>query len=319
MSYRGSILERMAVVSLPGLMGLIVVFVVGCNSSKTNSTAVRLDQLTDSRLNDVVRRSIAAMGNDLPRKQQLQIAAPSIATIFEPDGSRILVAQRHQVVIRENSVVSSVISKEPLGVLRERLSGNNNIEIENFIDGEVHQQQDSREVQAVAIKLFLESIAFAGVSSLLNDNMELRYLDKEDKGGRLHYKIEAGGKLLSNGTKKDSPTIADSLVVWIDAESYLIDRLWVRYSQSSVPSGFGYFTATIRDYKKVTASPTSEDTEALSLQLPSRIEIAPSNQYQQLSERNILVLEFRCFQAELSPAKNLIEKMDILLDKFRKD
>jgi hypothetical protein len=315
MSYRKSILERIAAVSL---LGMMVVCMVGCNSGKANSTVGRVDQLTDSRLDDVMRKSIAAMGNNISRKQQLQIAAPSIATIFEPGGSKTLVAQRHQVVIRENNVTTSVISKEPLGVLRERLSDNNNIEIENFIDGKAQQQQDSEEVQGVAIKLFLEGIAFAGASSLLNDNMELRYLDKEDKGGRLHYKIEASGKLLSNGTKKDSPAIAELLVVWIDAESYLIDRVWVRYSQSPAASGFGYLTATIHDYKKVTASPTSEGIEELSLQLPSRIEIAPSNQYQQMSERNILVLEFRCFQAELSPAKNLIEKMGILFDKSGK-
>jgi hypothetical protein len=315
MSYRKNILERIIAVSL---LWLMVISVVGCNSSKTNSTAVRLGRLTDPRLDNVMRKSIAAMGNNIPRKEQLQIIGPSIATIFEPDGSKTLVAQRHQVVIRENNVITSVISKEPLGVLREQLSNNNDIKIENFIDGKAQQQQDVEEVQGAALKLFLESIAFAGAVSLLNDNMELRYLDQEDKGGRLHYKIEVSGKLLSDGTKKDSPPIADLLVVWIDAESYLIDRLWVRYSQSPATSGFGYLTATICDYKKVTVSPASEDAKALSLQLPSRIEIAPSNQYQQLSERNILVLEFRCFQAELSPTKNLIEKMGILADKSNK-
>jgi len=219
------------------------------------------------------------------------------------------------VVIRENNVITSVISKEPLGVLREQLSNNSDVKIENFIDGKAQQQQNGEEVRGAALKLFLEGIAFAGASSLLNDNMELRYLDQEDKGGRLHYKIEVSGKLLSNGTKKDSPAIAELLVVWIDAESYLIDRLWLRYSQSPAISGSGYLTATIYDYKKVTASPASEDAEALSLQLPSRIEIAPSNQYQQLSQHNILVLEFQCFQAELSPIKGLIETMGILPDK----
>jgi hypothetical protein len=311
MSYHENI-ERIIIV---GVFWLTVIFAAGC-SGKANSTAVRLGRLTDSRLDAVMRKSIAAMGNNIPRKEQLQIVAPSIATIFEPGGSKSLVAQRHQVVIRENNVITSVISKEPMGVLREQLSNNSNVKIENFIDGKAQQQQDGEEVQGAALKLFLESIAFVGAVSLLNDNMELRYLDQEDKGGRLHYKIEVSGRLLSDGTeKKDSPPIADLLVVWIDAESYLIDRLWVRYSQSPASSGSGYLTATICDYKKVTASPASEDAKALSLQLPSRIEIAPSNQYQQLSERNILVLEFRCFQAELSPIKGLMETMGILPDK----
>ena len=43
----------------------------------------------------------------------------------------------------------------------------------------------------------------------------------------------------------------ETLIVWINAETFLFDRLWLRYTADQTKKLYGYLAANVHDYKEL--------------------------------------------------------------------
>ena len=136
----------------------------------------------------------------------------------------------------------------------------------------------------------------------------MRYVGLERKGGRLTHKIEISGEMIVGAKEEESSPkprfdlssvgefVAsfkgknkeyegdDQLVVWIDSETYLIDRLLLRYRDGLDPAeGFRYLGANVGGYQEVVEG----------MALPRYIGVVRSDRYHQFSEQEVLRIEYQ--------------------------
>lgn len=268
--------------SMTGFMVLGMVNLSGC-SHKKMTVRMKMGQLSDFKLDQVLRRNIEAIGGLDLWGEPLAVSAKVVASINNPDGGKSLIEQDHEI-ISDEQVSISVISDEAQGLLYETLDRNDRMTI-RMKSGESEEPiEDVVRVQGGAMKLYLEAIAVTGGIGILKDDLALRYRGLERKGGRYHHKLEATGRLYDRG-EVDYKTVDDMLVVWIDAETNLIDRIWVKYQRTDKPDEFGYLAVNVRNYT---------ETEN-GLKLPKYIAFVPSDANQQFSRSHILILEVRKF------------------------
>jgi len=206
--------------------------------------------LSSVQLNAVVRKNIEAMGGIDAWSRGQQIKARAIASVFEPDGSRSLLEQQHVIAIDTAGAFSVLISNdEPIGKSTEQLTNDGKVIRRQQIGDSVVPLENQEELDGAKLKLSLEAHAMTGAAGLLQDGLSLRYVGLERKGGRLHHKIEATGQVL-NRDLAEYKVVDDLLVAWVDAETYLFDRLLLRYQLPSKPDKFGYIAVNVGDYQR---------------------------------------------------------------------
>lgn len=274
--------KLLILISLTGVMALGMMNLSGCTKKKM-TVRMKMGQLSDFKLDQVLRKNIEVMGGLDIWGEPLVVSAKVVASINNPDGGKSLIEQEHEI-ISDEKVSVSVISDEAQGILYETLDSNDRMTIRMKSGESVVPIDDVVRVQGGAMKLYLEAIAITGGIGILKEDLALRYRGQERKGGRYHHKLEATGRLYDRG-EVDYKTVDDMLVVWIDAETNLIDRIWVKYQRADKPDEFGYLAVNVRNYTETDKG----------LKLPEYIAFVPSDANQQFSRRHILILEVRQF------------------------
>ena len=263
-----------------GILIFVTLFTFGC-SSRLELLEERLGMINDPRLDHVVRKNIEATGGLELWSQTESIAGDAIATVYEQDGSSSLIEQQHQISLGDRFSVT-VISKESSGELREHLDHLGRVKVIHEAAEEAILEQDRAILYGAGLKLLLEGQSITGLASLLEKDFTVRYSTLERKGGRASHKLEITGRLLARDSEDKTPAVDDLLVMWINAESFLVERLWFRYQKLEQTEKFGYLAAQVSDYRK----------ESGGLTLPWRIEFVSSNEHQHFSRSHILSLEF---------------------------
>ncbi len=284
--YPGS--RRQMVLAVMALVCMLVLF-CGC-ADPAGRLQERISSLNSTRLKIAVKDNLAAVGGLDTWSQVESLEAQVVATIFDSDVGRLLIAQRHTL---ENSkeFLFRVESFEARGTFTESLDGKGRVTVETGSDRELEQSF------AVGVKLLLESRALTGMLYFLNEGTPLQYLELERKGGTVHHKIRASGDFLYRQTEEDP--VDDVLVIWIDEENSLIDRIWFRYQKPDDPEAYGYMAVRVTDYR------TIELGRGQSLTLPYRLEFVPGDEQQQFSRRRILQLEVRDYQVRVKRQEKL--------------
>ena len=121
---------------------------------------------------------------------------------------------------------------------------------------------------------------------LLRDDLTIRYLGQQRKAGRLMHKIEISGLILGNPKLWDKQNQM-LLVAWIDIETRLFNRFWMRYPLGD--NQIGYLGLNMVDYRQTDQG----------LMLPGRIEVIRSDEHQQFGQDRILMVEYQQFDLEL--------------------
>ncbi|MCK4627660.1 MAG: hypothetical protein KAT56_01585, partial [Sedimentisphaerales bacterium] len=142
--------------------------------------------------------------------------------------------------------------------------------------------------------------ALTGCATLLREGLSLRYEGLERQGGRNNHKVEVSGRLLNRNKstgglfekatfwKNRSPekTLDDIAVLWINTETSLIERIWLRYQKPHRPKEFGYMAVNVLDYEQVGK-----------VKLPQRLEFVPTDEHQHFSRQNMMTVEFEYLTA----------------------
>ena len=268
-----------------GIVGMIGFWVIGCKSSPIDYIHERLGQQGDSRLNDTLRRNIIATGgvDNWNWAHRKSIEGNAIATVVGADDEKNLI-QQHHVMVPGERVIIEVYSKEADGILKEWIDDRGKI-LAMFQGNAAQTSFDPGTIDRYAANLRLKLISHAltGAIGLLQRDYTLRYLGQERKGGRLMHKIEVDGPLV-HPKQFDYSTTGNLMVAWIDAETYLFERLWLRYHLG--PEQFGYLAVNITDYVE-----TSQG-----LVLPRLLEFVRSDEHQQFGHVQLMSLEYQDLQ-----------------------
>ena len=237
------------------------------------------------------------------------IEGEAIATIRESAGGSWYVDQRHQLTPRKRGWLR-VSSNLPEGVGISQLDRKGRLKRELVrYDGKGEGQElTGGDWAEEAAKLRLLGQAMTQGYGLLKEGWAMRYVGLERKGGRLTHKIEISGEMIAPAkAKKPTPKLRlelsifgemieslkgrdkeyegdDQLVVWIDSETYLIDRLLLRYRSDSEPAGgLRYLGANVGRYQEVAEGMT----------LPRYIGVVRSDRYHQFSEQETWRIEYQ--------------------------
>ncbi|MFC1782372.1 hypothetical protein ACFL02_02160 [Planctomycetota bacterium] len=267
-------------------LGLLVItagVITGCAKNPAEHLRQRLAQLGDTRLDHAIRQSMVATGGIETWAHLQRIDGQAVAALADTQGGKTLIQQQHVIVPGER-VMISVSSKETNGVLLEWLDNKGRVQtIFQGEPGQVSLNPEMIDLYAAALRLRLLSQAMTGAMGLLQKDFILRYAGQERQGGRQTYKIEVTGPILGQD-QFDYGRTGNLLTVWIDAETFLFEKLWLRYHKDN--SEFGYLALNIADYAQ-----TSEG-----LVLPRHIEFVHSDEYQQFGHQYIMTLEYQKLQ-----------------------
>ena len=249
---------------------------IGC-TSRSEKMRVRMGSLGDTWLHTVVRKNIAATGGVERWARLDRIEGEALATLFDADGGRSLVAQQH-VIAAEGSLPMRMISQAPKGSWIEELAENGDCRVFLAEAGQTMPITDVGTIRGAGLKLLLLRQAMLAGVGLLDQDCQLRYLGQERKAGQQMHMVEMTGQI---------PGVGDAgavMVLWFDNETFLLERLWLRYR--NVPAGaedsFGYLAANISAYKKTPDG----------LILPTKIELLRSDEHQQLGEKRFVVVAY---------------------------
>jgi hypothetical protein len=275
--------------NLAGLrIGLVLltaaVLTTGC-SNPTKQMRERIFSLSDTRLKTVLQQSLAVSGGLEAWGRLDQIDGQAITTVHEPEGNQALIEQQCRF-LPDKKIGVSVTSHEPTGTLTEMLDrkGNPHIYLQGLADTQYETNREK--LYGAAIKLRVLAQAMTGPAGLLAEDLELRYVGPERKGGRMMHKIEVTGALLPSPSD-DEYQGGNLLVVWIDSQTHQISRLWLRYYQRD--KNFGYLALNIGIYENVPGG----------FLLPTYISYSHSDRHQQFSEQQMMTVEFQELQTVL--------------------
>lgn len=274
--------RKMQIGRLVGSLLLLVgLCLAGC-ADPAEKMRKRLGEVADMRLHSALRGSLAATGGLENWASLRRIEGDVLATVFEPDGQQVLVQQQHLIVPGDKLSVK-IYSNEPGGLLQEQLDRKGRVRL--LIQGQVKAlpPTDPDELRGTNIKLRLLAQALTGAAGLLREGYQLRYAGSERKGGRLMHKIEVTGPILGSSPPLEAAD-GNLLVIWIDARTSLVDRLWLRFRLDD--GKFGYLAVNVDKYMKTPQG----------LLLPQYIVFMRGDEYQQFSERQLLLFEYQHLQ-----------------------
>ena len=286
----------------------------GCRSDLERINQ-RLGQISDPRLSSVLRKNINAGGRVATWLQTQKIEAQALTTIHDLDGGKSLLEQRHELLPGQ-PISLRLISRTPEGPWIEHIDAEEQVSM--FLEDQQKQLSlkgailrwlkspnifkakepdiaDPEVLQGAGLKLRLISQALTQSFGLLRDDWSLSYAGQERKGGRLSHKLIVNGMMLYREVSEDLLDVGDQLVIWIDAETFLVDRMWLRYcvQPGSGRESFVYLAANMKNYQK----------QPNGLVLPTYIGFVHSDQHQQFSESEILRIEYLKIQAVKKPRK----------------
>lgn len=266
------------------LLLALVMGASGC-SSRLDKMQRRLKGLGDAQLARVVAENLAAGGGIEAWGDTGRLEGMALATVLDEQVRGSLIEQEHTFFPGARPGMS-VVSMESEGRLLEKLDRAGMVRMELLGDVEGVLVEDEEQLRGAGLKLLLHGQAVTGGAGLLRKDVELRYAGQERKGGRLHHKIEMRGDMVRTMREGLEDADEELLVAWVDAQTLLIDRIWLRYRRTGQEE-YGYLAANVSGYEKI----------GNGLILPHRIEFVRSDEYQQFSQRLILRIEYLRLEA----------------------
>jgi hypothetical protein len=264
------------------LAALGMTLLLGCQSSEERMQE-RLAMLVDPRLSQAVRDNLTALGGLDAWLEVDTIRAQALTTLRNEAGGDSFLEQCYLLYYGESCALT-VETQEADAFSREMLLTNGTVQVfsNNHLVG-----NDSVLVAGAAVKLRLVLQALTGSAGLLDNNFNLSYQGVERQAGKVMHKVEMSGPLVwpiypaPNVEKGQWVRPLDHLVLWIDAEKKLVERLWLSYPLDAKGDKHGYLAANVSDYKQLESG----------IQLPTLIELVPGDRYQQFSQRKIVTIQ----------------------------
>ena len=252
---------------------------MGCQSRQDHMWQ-RLAHSEASPLQEVLHANLEAIGGRTTWQKTHVIEANAVATLFDVDRSSTLVDMT-QVLKFDPHPSLTLGFRLPAGTWTEHLDSGGGVRIEG---AQVDPAGDEglETLHGAGLKLRLLVQASTQAVGLLNNAWTLKYLGKERKGGRLSHKIEVQGLTIRTGQKPKSSDQKNRLVIWFDADSHLIDRLWLQYDRGQGNEA-GYLAGNVGRYQR----------QADGLVLPTYVGVVRSDAFQQFSEQEILRVEYQ--------------------------
>jgi len=286
----------------------------GC-TSREKQFDQKLVPFADSPLAGIFEKNLQASGSQSTWLKTTQIKSHVLATVLDSDGGQTILEQNH-LLFPQTPLSLSITSQTPEGPWRETLDARDQVEIVlngkpeapsgkyvKWIKATARKLMDKASppsskktiddkivLQGAGLKLRLFSQALSQSFGLLRDDWTIRYGGQERKGGRLTYKVIVDGPMLTRTNSENEPipytygiNNGDQMVIWVDSESFLFDRIWIRYRVNSPgqKSPYVYLAANLKKYKR----------QANGLKLPTYIGLVHSDAHQQFSETEILRIE----------------------------
>jgi len=260
----------------------------GC-SSTGKSLSQRLARLGDPRLEAALRASLEAAGGVEPWSQWRQMNAEAVATVFEPDGSRTLIEQQYSAAWGKRLALR-VASREPTGATVEDLDAQGRVRLmQQTPEGEL-PITDPQQLYAAAVKLRLLSAALTP-ATLLSQGLVLQYEGQEHQGGRVMHRIAVTGELFGRADLYPRQQ-GNLLVVWIDAQTGRLLRLWLRYHLAD--GQYGYLSAQVNDYQAAAGTPC---------RFPRFLDLARSDAHQVPTQNRLMAVELSRVEANRTPPR----------------
>ena len=286
-----------AILLLIGLAGL-----AGC-AGRADKMHEQLVKMPDVELHGIIRQGLAASGGLDSWAQTTQIDGDAIVTIFDNDRSKTFIEQQQKIVTTKNRLEIWLTSTSPQGTELERLSADGKISMMLLGGQKPVKIDDPAVLGGSLVKLKIISQAITGAAGLLQEGYRLQYAGLERQGGRPMHKIAVSGSLVRDQkAKKDKEHPDDDndelLVIWLDSQTQLVDRLWLKYRKLGEPRQYGYIAAAVSEYAQV-GSDELDDNE---LVLPHRIEFLRCDQHQQFSQEAIMAVEYQRLMLTQRPA-----------------
>lgn len=265
-----------------------ILLLLGCGTPSGQLDG-RSQLSSEEQLAAVLERNIAETGSLKLWSGVGWIKGEAVTTIRESDGGAWYVDQTHQFAPGQGDWLR-VLSNLPEGVQLEQLDRQGRLTRKLTRYGGSGEPQELRggDWAEEAAVLRLLGQAMTQGYGLMRGDWTRRYLGLERKGGRLSHKIEITGVMIAPGEGTARPKgQKDQLVVWIDSETYLMDRLLLRYGNELGPKGgFSYLGANVGGYQEVGEGMT----------LPTYIGVVRSDRYHQFSEHEIWRFEYQDLQ-----------------------
>jgi len=258
----------------------LILAAAGCMSPQERQRQ-RLDHLVDTRLAAALGANLTAIGG-LDAWQRLgSLEAQALTTLESPPSGDAFVEQCYILTYGESSALTA-ITKEAKFLSREMLLANGSFKIE--IDRQAVTDPVLQSGGAVKLRLVLQ--ALTGSAGLLGKKYNLVYQGQQRQAGKVMHKIELSAYLVPPvyplpATGKDKwQRPMDRLVLWIDTQKNLVERLWLAYPLDPQAGQYGYLAANVRDYKKLDSGIT----------VPTTLEVVPGDRFQQFSQRKIMTI-----------------------------
>lgn len=215
---------------------LFVVFSLlscGC-ASREEIMRDRLASTTDIPLRALLQRGIQASGGIDRWARIEQIEGDSLVELMGLDDKLTIIEQAHKIRW-DGTIHVSKRSKQPNGTWLKEMQASGEMKV--FIrNGDTTRAVDIHsDGAALALRVLYHSLT--GLPGLLDEGVELTYGLQERQGGHISEKIIARGKLFGGSD-------GDELVIWLDAETYLPERLWLRTSKGNLAVRMSNYDAT---------------------------------------------------------------------------
>ena len=271
---------RIRLLSLLTLTALLA----GCGN-RIHPLPRRLADLEEPSLADTLRKSLNATGSVQLWDNWQSLDAAVITTAYDQDQGQLLLRQTI-TGYADGNLALTLTTERPEGRFIEKIDNKRHVSVLRDAQDALYENTDPQDRYATAVKLRLILHALSP-ATLLDPDLNLRYVTLERKGGRPMHKIEVAGKLFADA-KPFAGALGDLLIVWIDAETYRIRRLWIRYQIS--PTDFQYLALNVNQYEQTDSG----------LFFPTLLELARSDHHQQESANRIFTSELMQTQAGVS-------------------
>lgn len=271
MNHRGSMAIVVVVMGLVGFWG-------GC-ANREDALRTQLGQVRHGETTRVFKQGIDAIGGLSHWSAIERIDAASLAQLGHADGRRQLQEQWH-VLSRSGEPSLTVVGEQTKGRVTMSLSRDGRAQACIASDEKTAPIMiDTAEI----VKLRLLYHAVTGLVGLLDEQMDAEYAGLQRRGGQRTERVVVNGRLF--GLAEDDPRVGqEQLVVWLDVETHLPQRFWLKYVDPTAADGFGYQTALVDDYRSVAPGVT----------IPYRVQFVGSDSYQQLfAERTDSQVEYQ--------------------------
>lgn len=248
--------------------------ITGCAST---SSEKKVQVISDPQLASTINKCFKSSG--LTNRNNWEFDAEAIATIYENEG-KTLISQKYCFNYDSGKIDLEIDSKGK-NIIVEQLKDSNKM----YTTGCLCPNNSEA---CIAARLKLYSIAVSAFQPLLDDDIEMQYLTKEEKGGMCCHIVEAKGNILKccrTGLSFDKLHNPDTVNLWVDDKTGHICKIWIKYLKNIETKEYGYISANVSNFIKYSNG----------IALPTSIEFIPSDSNTNDSGKTIIKIDVQRF------------------------